>query len=406
MTLISFNGFIRDIIYTPYLTPKLKTYDINNFNINSANTFGKISLDSADNYIAFSKWVSPKRTRSYPFARIYNTYHLNSKSVTVIPIMKDEGMDGDNDRINFITLSWMNLLNVYIVLAWYEQAEVVPNKNKITTQKFNSDHVKQKILEISNYHSTALHWNTTHFEKDFQTVFLNAVNSYEQIATTKNVQLRSREKHLQVLQQFQKNDVFYLDKFRDYTLKKSQKAAHRESVTTHQLEHLTDGDKGIFYISNYLGGIYHLTADEVYKQNNVLVIQESKNNSKGKLPSKNDIKDGLFKLILFSNLDCLYSNKLGYLPFNNVTIRFWTLLIDMNPLVGILFLHKFLEFKICLKITGELQGNLDLPNSDNNVLNTFCQNNGFSKTQRKLIELLNQEATNNHKLNIIITKNG
>jgi hypothetical protein len=157
MTLISFDGFIRDIIYTPYLMSKLETYDINNFNINSAKTFGKISLDSAENYIAFSKWVSPKRTRSYSFARIYNTYHLNSKIVTVIPIIKDEGIDGDNDRINFITLSWMNLLNVYIILAWYEQADVVPNKNKITKQKMNADYVKQKILEISNYHSTALH---------------------------------------------------------------------------------------------------------------------------------------------------------------------------------------------------------------------------------------------------------
>ncbi|MBD2571379.1 hypothetical protein [Anabaena lutea] len=101
----------------------------------------------------------------------------------MLPI-KDEGAGTtNNDRINFITLSWMNLLNVYIILAWYEQADIVINsQDKITKQKFNDNYVKEKILEISQYQMTALHWNTTHFEKDFKNIYLNAVNSYENIA--------------------------------------------------------------------------------------------------------------------------------------------------------------------------------------------------------------------------------
>lgn len=114
MNLLTFTGFIRDIIYTPCLIPKIETYNINQFDINYVKPFGIINLDSLQNNIAFSRWTSPKRTRTYPFAKIYNTYHLNSKKVTVIPVIKDEGAGTDNnDRINFITLSWMNLLNVY-----------------------------------------------------------------------------------------------------------------------------------------------------------------------------------------------------------------------------------------------------------------------------------------------------
>lgn len=105
MNVLNFRGFIRDVVYAPVLIPNLKTYDFNNFNINQSKPFGIINLDSLQNNLAFSQWKSPKRTRTYPFARIYNTYHLNSKKVTIIPIIKDEGADGDNDRINFITMS-------------------------------------------------------------------------------------------------------------------------------------------------------------------------------------------------------------------------------------------------------------------------------------------------------------
>lgn len=376
MDILNFTGFIRDIVYTPVLIPKIVTYDINNFDINQTKPFGIITLNSLQNNIAFSKWKSPKRTRTYPFARIYNTYHLNSKKVTVIPVIKDEGAgSGNNDRINFITVSWMNLLNVYIVLAWYEQADVVVNStNKITNQKLNTDYVKQKILEISHYQLTALHWNTTHFEKDFESIYLNAVDSYERIATTKNVKLHSKLKHLEVLDNFKQDGKFALQKFKDYTLNRSLAAAHRESMTSHKLEYLADGYKGIFFISNYLGGVYHLTADEVYQQNDIFTIQESKNASQGQMPSEDDIKDGLFKLILFSNLESLF---LG---------------------------DKRVKFNTRLKITGSLKGYLHLPN-DIATVKVFCQNNNFNIKRTRLVESLNLETIQNPKLTIIITPN-
>ena len=116
MPTLYLTGFIRDATYTPHLIPnQFSEYNISQFDVNQAQAYGLINLGVSGNNLVFSKWVTPKRTRSYPFARIYNTFHLNTKKATIIPIIKDEGAGTqNNDRINFITFSWMNLLNIYI----------------------------------------------------------------------------------------------------------------------------------------------------------------------------------------------------------------------------------------------------------------------------------------------------
>ena len=369
-------GFIRDATYTPYLNPsKFPEYNISQFDVNQAQAYGLINLGVPGNSLAFSKWVSPKRTRSYPFARIYNTYHLNTKKVTIIPIIKDEGAGTqNNDRINYITFSWMNLLNIYIILAWYEDAERKPNTtDRITDQMLNTESVREKLLELSRYQMTALHWNTTHFEKDFESIYLNAVAGYKKISREENVAVHSPTNHLQTLEKFKADGRFSLTSFKEATLPRSSEAAHRESLTTHILESLAENTKGVFRISNYLGGQYHLTADEVYWESNQLIVQESKNNSKGKLPSENDIKDGLFKLILFANME-------------RVTIDGRT----------------NIQFVTRLKLTGDLVGSLFLPCETDDIFG-FCVENRLTQTHQKRIFLLNQEARENNKLQIWIT---
>jgi len=371
MTSLFFRGFIRDIRYNPQFRSKLKVYPLSSFDINTAPSSGIIELDSPENTLAFSKWVSPKRTRSYPFARIYNTYYLNTKKVTIIPMIKDEGIAGDHDRINFITFSWMSLLNVYIILAWYENAEKVKtHSDKLTKQKFNPAYVREKINEIANYQLTALHWNTTHFQNDFNHIYRTAVNRYQLISQNQGVPVRNQNHQLSVLEQFSVNNDFSLEKFKEHTLPKSLKAAQREVLTSHELEYLADGDKGIFEISNYLGGQYFLTVDEFYKQNNTYILQEAKNSRK-KLPTLADIKDGLFKLILFANLE--------------------KLLLDDSEI----------NFLVYLKITGQIIGSLLLPTT-NDVIHEFCQSNRFSPVQARTILTLAQECTVNPKLSILI----
>ena len=95
MTTLSLKGFVRDVRYTTCLSPDtLKAYDIAQFDVNGAQAYGLIDLGTSGNNLAFSKWVSPKRTRSYPFARIYNTFHFNTKKVTIIPIIKSVKTNG------------------------------------------------------------------------------------------------------------------------------------------------------------------------------------------------------------------------------------------------------------------------------------------------------------------------
>lgn len=117
-----------------------------------------------------------------------------------------------------------------------------------------------------------------------------------------------------------------------------------------------------------------MTIDEVYEQNNIFVLQESKNSSQGQIPSEDDIKDGLFKLILFSNLESLCLDE------------------------------QAVEFTTCLKLTGKIQGVLHLPSDENTIL-VFCQGNNFNKRQRRIVQSLDEETRQNYKLKILITSN-
>lgn len=377
MSTLYLKGFIRDVKYNSCLNPtKYEIYDISDFDVNAAKAYGLINLGTSENNLAFSKWVSPKRTRTYPFARIYNTYHLNSKKVTIIPIIKDEGAGTqNNDRINFITFSWMNLLNIYIILAYYENAEKkTGTTDRITNQTLNAESVKNKLVEVSRYQASALHWNTNHFVEDFECIYLKAVESYEKIALEEEVAMHTSQDHLRKLEQFKTNHQFCLEAFKNVTIPASQAAALRESLTIHVLESLDESTKGVFTISNYLGGEYHLTADEIYWENDQLVIQESKNTIRKKFPSENDIKDGLFKLILFANLE-------------QVTVR--------N--------NSDVKFIVRLKLTGNFNGTLFLPNEMDQISH-FCMENRLTRPQQNTINLLNREASENEKLQIWITK--
>ena len=250
MKTVSLKGFVKDVIYTPLLgVEKLKCYNIEDFDVNKAGAYGLINLGARANNLAYSQWKTPKRTRTYPFPRIYNTYGLNTKKVTIIPIIKDEGADTNNDRINFITFSWMNLLNVYIVLAWYDDAKIKSGTtNRITDQVLNAENVRNTLLEISSYQSTALHWNTRHFKNDFERIYLNAVASYEKISQEQNVTLHKSQDHLGTLEKYKVDNHFSLESFKKETLSSSQKAALRETATVHKLESLDDNPKGIFSI--------------------------------------------------------------------------------------------------------------------------------------------------------------
>jgi hypothetical protein len=370
---LSFQGFVKDVSYQAYLASDLIPYAFNEFDVNKAKSFGMINHPNGP--IAYSKWTSPKRTRTYPFARLYNTYNA-PKILTIIPIMKDEGLDGDLDKIQYSTISWMNLLNVYIVLAYYERADKnrsskQRSRHKLTNQGLNSRSVNDQISAISAYKQSALHWNRTLFENHFTEIYEKAIESYENIASKAKVKVHSRETKVQYLNAIKQDYQL----FRDISLKGSQGAAARESKTLHAKEYLTEGGKSIFFIENYLGGIYHLTADEVLREKGKYIIQESKNSTKRFLPSVSDIKDGLFKLILFANL---HSLKMA---------------------------EREVKFSTRLKLTGYgVKGRLQLP-SQKTDLDNFVLVNKVTKPHLEILNKLNLEATRNKNLTIEVRGN-
>jgi len=222
---LQFTGFIKGVRYTTHLEKNLKEINLDEFDINQSNSFGKIKSPITE--ITYSKWVSPKRTRSYPFARIYNTYNA-SKVITIIPVIKDEGRDGDRDKIQYSTISWMNLMNIYIVLAYYENADKSlkkgqENKDKLTNQQFDNHHVKSQIDEILAYRQSALHWNKKLFEERFTGIFKKALDCYDSISRKTGVVIHSRndmDDYLQLITQEFKE-------FENISLKASQRASKR-----------------------------------------------------------------------------------------------------------------------------------------------------------------------------------
>jgi hypothetical protein len=370
---LTFDGFVSNVQYTACLAEKLPEYDFCDFDINKARPCGKIIVP--DGSVAYSKWVSPKRMRSYPFARLYDI--LNApKRITVIPVLKDEGIDGDLDRIQFSTISWLNLFDIYIVLAYYESA--VRNsragqskRNKISKQSFSPDFVERQILDILKYKNSALHWNFNLLETSFVDIYRKALDSYQVISRQTGIKMHDRKAQEKYLEKVKAN----FDDFKNLSLSGSKNASIREAAVVHHNEHLSDGSKVRLNIRNYLGGVYYLTADEVIKEGDRYVIQESKNSTKGSLPSLDDIKDGLFKIALFSNIDAL------------------------------LLEGQKVDFTVRLKLTGkDIYGTLFMPCSSCE-LDRFITENRLNERRAKVIRGLYDECLYNKRIQIHIAPN-
>jgi hypothetical protein len=289
-------GKITGIKYSVKNAEYLSEIPINGFDANLSPAF--FLLKNNNNSLAVSKWVSPKRTRSYPYERVYNTLNI-SKKITIIPIVKDEGIDGDRDFLQWDTISLMSLLDVFVIFAYYEDAEKNPQYvNKITNQKFNNCFVLSKIKEIGQYHSSALHWNLDELKNNFHNLVNEVKKSYVEIEKNAGVKLHS----FNGLDNFQKKIGDNVEKFMEFSRGKAQKAQSREINTIQPKESLQTLTKAKITITNYLGGQYFFTVDEVAIKKNTIYLIESKYSKNNVLPNKSDIKDGLLKMILYCNL--------------------------------------------------------------------------------------------------------
>ena len=300
---------IRGIKYKPLLCKELDVYEINELEeaINQSASF--ILKINKENNVAISWWVSAKRTRSYPYARVYDTLCFSGKKITIIPIMKDEGIDGDRDFLQWDTVSLMSLLGVYVVIAYYINAEPSKKfKNKITNQKFDIDYLREKINDILSFQSDALHWNISHIDEAGE-IGLKALKAYERISEQLKIKMHSFKSAEERIQKIIKSKNDFMNISRNF----AEKAQRREQLTKQPKEFLT-GNKATLTIQNYLGGLYYLTVDEIEIKNKNIFLIEGKHSKTNSLPSLEDIKDGLLKMILFTNIDKIVLEGKSYNP--------------------------------------------------------------------------------------------
>lgn len=339
-------GKITNISYTPLMCSTLNEYSIHELDQALCKASFLLNVDET-NKVAISWWVSPKRTRSYPYARVYNTLNYSGKRITIIPIMKDEGYDGDRDYLQFDTIALMSLLNVHVIIAYYETAEKnLRYDNKITNQKFDLAFLKHKIESICRIQqSDALHWNMEELNK-IDSIGRLSISYYEKISRELNVRMSNFELARDRIREISKSK----DEFLRISRFQAAGAQHRESLTTQPGE-VVDGSKAKITIVNYLGGEYFFTTDETDLNENCLKLIEAKHShSINSLPAESDIKDGLIKMILYTNLK--------HVTCNEVNVE-----VTVQP---------------CLKLT----------NSNSNFTH-------LSKSKRKLLDLLQEEAKTN-----------
>lgn len=350
---------ITGIKYQIRQADSLPRMALDDLDINDAPT--SCMVESDDWTFGLSKWVSPKRTRSYPYERIYNTLQC-AKRITVIPIIKDEGKNGDRDFIQWDTVSLMNLLDVFVIFAYYQKAERHPTRaDKITCQQFNNKAIKCKIKEIKNFHSSALHWNLKEAEEALPKLINQAKRAYRSIGKRLGVVFHAE----QGIDKFAAQFFNGVEEFMHSSRAKARDAQQREKQTTQPKEILVTQTKASLTIKNYLGGEYYLTVDEAHIQGRRLLLIESKHTAHGYLPSMGDIKDGLLKMFLYVNLKAVRMNGKAYqcLPILKLT-------------------------------SASIRGSISSSSAAAQHANFLAQNN-FSKKQEAIIKAVFAEARTN-----------
>ena len=282
---------IQNMRYKPCLCHELHEYERDHLDdaLSGESNF-ILNIDNI-NKLAISKWVSPKRTRSYPFARVYDTLIFSGKRVTIIPIFKDEGADGDRDFLQWDTVSLMSLFNVHVIISFYNTAEKnIKYQNKITRQTFDKSHIEQEIQRLLSYQFSALHWNMSQLEKVYD-LANHALDSYKKIGESVEVHMHSFASAQKKIEELREGH----EQFKNNSRHLAQQAQNRESVTIQPKEFLS-GEKAKITIKNFLGGAYFLTCDEYEIHDDKILLIEGKHTKDGLLPKLADIQDGLLKM--------------------------------------------------------------------------------------------------------------
>jgi len=357
-------GELDSIKYKQFVGDKLKTYKLETLDINKAP--GAFLVSGEKENIAVSRWISPKRTRSYPYERVYDTLAQDGKKVAVIPVLKDEGLGGDRDFIQWDTISLLSLLDVHVVLAYYSDAIKNPRKaDKITKQKFDTDFVNTRLNSVFSFTGSAREWNERE-AKNLKKIFEKARLEYRKISKKTGTYLHNEDKLDERIKYAETPQLFMR-----YSRRRSRSAQRREYLTIQPNEALSTLSKAKVTITNALFGKYYFTVDETLIEPNTISLIEAKHTSRSKMPSKNDIKDGLIKMMLYTNLR------------------------------DVKFGDKRMKYKVAIRLTSnKIDGSIS-SNADEIASKKFFDTNLFKSRERSFLTKLFQEAREN-KFEIIL----
>ena len=262
----------------------------------------------------------------------------------------------------------MSLLDIFVIFTYYKDAEKHPKlENKITNQKFNNQQIKNKIDEIRTYHSSSLHWNLKEINQSFPTLIKEAKKIFQELSKKFKVEFHSEKG----IDNFLKRFNSCTQSFIDFSRTKAKAAQNREMQTIQPKELLSSSTKASITITNYLGGEYYFTVDEISIKNNKCFLIEAKHSKHSLLPNITDIKDGLLKIILYTNLKDVMIKNIAYKPIPIIKLT--------SP-----------------QLKGVIKSTDSIKKRDN-----FIKNNPFSKKQIEIITKLFLEAnTNNFIINI------
>jgi VWFA-related protein len=358
-------GEVEKINYKQFVNDKLREFKLESFDINKS--LGSFVLDNGKEKIAVSRWISPKRTRSYPYERVYDTLSY-PKRITIIPVVKDEGLGGERDFLQWDTISLLSLLDVHVILAYYNDATKNLKKNdRVTAQKFDNNYILARLNEVFNFKGTAREWNERE-AKELRSVFEKAKLAYREISKNTKTYLHD-ETALDELIKFTETP----QKFVEFSRSKSQKAQKREFQTRQPKEALATDTKERITITNALFGKYFFTVDETRLEQKIVYLIEAKHSERSRLTNESDIKDALIKMMIYTNL--------------------------RNGRVG----NEKRDFRVVMKLTSsKINGSINSTASDETLMK-YCSDNLLDSSQREFLKKLFAEAREN-KFTVIVEK--
>ncbi|MBI5653493.1 MAG: hypothetical protein HZC40_24055 [Chloroflexi bacterium] len=354
---------IENISYHPQMCDLLPVFRIEDFKSGDAFKRGQFLLEYSDQKsFAISHWKSPKRTRTYPYARVYDTLCMDNR-ITIIPFVKDEGCEGDRDFLQWDTVSLMSLLKVYVIPAYYKTAKKSSrNPNKITAQEFDYTYLLDRLKSFADFNqSDAVHWNMEEVQRQIVHVAEQAKRYYKVISQRTGVKLHSPNE-LDARIKTMEKDIM---DFRAYSRIQAQSARERERVTLHEQERVS-GEKSTLTIKNFIGGYYYWTVDEASIAGARLLLVEKKHSKKSRLPHLGDIKDAVLKMVLFTNLSRVTVNGKTHSPF---------------PVIG---------------LTSDLLQGYCHSAMDDAEIEKFLADNNLKDRARALVRKIFQESRVNH----------